>query len=31
MNTDSISKYEQEKDDGNEEVVAEEVKEVKGG
>ena len=31
MNTDSISKYEQEKDDGNEEVVAKEVKEVKGG
>ena len=27
MNTDSISKYEQEKDDGNEEVVVEEVKE----
>ena len=27
MNTDSISKYEQGKDDGNEEVVAEEVKE----
>ena len=31
LNTDSISKYEQEEDDGNEEVVAEEVKEVKGG
>ena len=30
MNSDSISKYEQEEDDGNEEVVAEEVKEVKG-
>ena len=30
MNSDSISKYEQEEDDGNEEVVAEEVNEVKG-
>ena len=30
MNSDSISKYEQEEDDRNE-VVTEEVKEVKGG
>ena len=31
MNSYSVSKYEQEEDDGNEEVVEEEVEQVKGG